>query len=166
MLKYFEHSKPFFLIINLFFVFSCSSNDVVFINKQFENELNIFLKENNNYEDNNIVHVFLSDEGDMFEEVIDKNDEDVYLTFYYSPPEDCVSFYKSFKYKGKLIFLYQTTDKIVFSDLIHIKREQKKCNDNIVLDGYIDTSLTKLYYFDKEKKLIEILNDGTRRKVN
>jgi len=155
--------KVFILLINLLFLFSCSSMDVVFLNTQFENELNIFLEENKK-EKEKLLYLVIADESKIFEEVIDKNDESIYLSFYYTPPLSCNGFYKSFKYRGHLIFLYNFSDKIKFSNLIDIKKESSRCSQEFLIE-FIDIPPMKRYYFDEKDELIEILDDGTLRKV-
>lgn len=159
--------KPLILLSSILILNSCSKKeeDIVFINQQFKNELDKFIEENkNNYETRNILHLDISDEEDIFVDVKDKSDQYLYLTFYYCSPENCEDFYKSFKYKGKDIFLFDKSDKIKFIDLITINNESNSCGESIP-KSHIDVQPRKRYYFDENKKLIEIKDDGTLRKV-
>ena len=148
--------KVLSVLISILILSSCSSNNVIFKNEQFKKELDSFLEDNKKVEEN-IIHILIADESRIFEGIKrNVNDEDIYLIFYYSAPEDCIGFYKSFTYKGKLILLYNGSEKIKFSDLLDITKESKKCNDDLLLGGYMDFPPTRTYYFNNDKKLIEV----------
>ncbi len=156
--------KVLSVLISVLILYSCSTKDVIFKNEQFKAELDSFISENKESKEN-ILHLEIADESDIFEDVADKNNEDVYLTFYYSAPEDCIGFYKSFNYRGKLILLYEVSEKIKFSDLLDITKESKKCNEDLLLDGYMDIPPMRSYYFNDKNRLIEIKHDGSQRIV-
>lgn len=155
------------ILISSFFISSCSSNSqVTFKSHKISNELDSFLEENKQNNEK-VIHLTIADESDIFEDVVANNEEDIYLSFYYSAPEGCLGFYKSFKYRGRLILLYDFSERIKFSDIIEIHKESVKCNDSLLLHGQMDVPPKKNYYFknrDKDK-LIEIQADGALRTV-
>nr|WP_297309823.1 hypothetical protein [uncultured Flavobacterium sp.] len=147
---------------SIFILNSCIKNDenVVFINKQFKNELDKFIIENK--EEQKIIFLDIADSKDIFE----KSDDKTYLIFYCTVPNSCNGFYKSFKYKDKQILLYDFSDKIKFSDLLQIKKSDDDCNSELLYNDIVNSTLMKRYYFDENNKLIEIKNDGTSRIVD
>lgn len=160
--------KVLISLISVLILNSCSKSEenVIFKNKQFKNELDKFIEENdNNYQVRNVLYLDISDEEDIFVDVEDKNNQYLYLTFYYSSPEDCEDFYKSFIYEEKEIFLFNKSKKLKFEDLLEINSTSGFCNDN-TLKSRIDTQPRRRYFFDKNYKLVEIKDDGTLRKVD
>ena len=148
-----------FLILN-----SCSKKDedVIFINQQFKNELDRFLEENS--EPQKIIYLDIADGEDIYEDATKEVNERTYLIFYFTKPDSCVGFYKSFVYKHKQIILYDFSDKIKFSDLLEIRKGNDICGDKLLTD-MTNTTIVKKYYFNEEKKLIEIKKDGSQRSV-
>ncbi|WLD23936.1 hypothetical protein NU10_00670 [Flavobacterium dauae] len=151
------------ILISTMILWFCSTKNVVFKNELFKKELDNFITEGKN--EGNVLHLTIADESDIFEEVIDKNKEHIFLTFYYYPPKSCVGFYKSFQYKEKLIILYNFSEKIRFSDLLNIEKEAIKCTDNLLFKGFMDIPLKRRYYFKSLDKLVEIKEDGSLRTV-
>ena len=151
------------ILISTMILWSCSTKNVVFKNELFKKELDNFITEGKN--EGNVLHLTIADESDIFEDVVANNEEDIYLNFYYSAPESCLGFYKSFKYQGRLILLYDFSEKIRFSDLLNIEKEAIKCTDNLLFKGLMDIPLKRRYYFKSLDKLVEIKEDGTLRTV-
>lgn len=152
------------LLISFLILTSCSKKDedIIFFNQQFKNELDKFLEENS--EPQKIIYLTIADGEDIFENGNEEENKQVYLIFYFTEPDSCVGFYKSFEYKYKQIILYDFSDKIKFSDLLKIRKGNDICSDKLLTD-MTNTTIVKRYYFNEEKKLIEIKKDGTLRKV-
>lgn len=157
--------KVLISLISILVLSSCSKKeeDVVFINQQFKNELDNFILENN--EQQKIIYLDIADGEDIFEDATKEDNEKTYLLFYYTEPNSCIGFYKSFEYRGKQILLYDFSDKVKFSDMLEIQKGENICNPELLYDGIVNTTIVKRYYFDENKKLVEIKNDGTLRKV-
>lgn len=148
--------KNLILLISSIVLTACSNTSkVVFKNEQFKNELDSFIAENKQIKEH-MLFIEIADEDDIFEEIEDLKNQDVFLTFYYSPPDSCIGFYKSFQYKGIEIFLFN------FSDLIIIEKESIICNDGILLNGYVNAPPMRRYYFTNNNKIIEIKSNVNR----
>ena len=143
---------------------ACKSEKVIFKNKQFEKELKNFLNENKDL-DEKLIYVEIANEDDIFEDVSDSLDQTLYLSFYYNAPEGCRGFYKSFKYDDKEIFLYNFSDDFQFDTLLDIKEESTICNEDVLLKVRMDSQPMKRYYFNTQKRLVEIKSDGSQRIV-
>jgi len=158
-------ARIFSLFISFLILISCSKKeeDVVFLNQQFKNELDKFLEEN--VEQQKIIYLEIADGKDIFEDATKEDNEKIYLMFYYTLPNSCMGFYKSFEYKGKKVLLYDFSNKIKFSDMLKINKGDDVCNTELLYDGIVNTTLIKRYYFDENKKLIEITEEGTLRKI-
>lgn len=156
--------KHLILLISFCFLSCTSKNDITFKNAQFKNELNSFIIENNQSEFE-IFHIILADKSKIFEDVENQENETVFLQICSYPPMSCENFKNSFFYKGKTIYLYESSQSIKLSDLIELKKEGENCNTNITFNDYIDSPSEKMFFFDKNKKLIEIKEDGSQRIV-
>lgn len=138
---------------------SCTKSEtVVFKNSQFQFQLDSFINSTKK-EDEKIMHILLVDESKVFEKTVNNNIDIVYLFFYYSKPSNCYYFYKSFEYRDVLILLYQSSTAITYTDLLEIKKEALECGNEIIFDGNIDIPKTRSFYFDKNKNIIEIINN-------
>src|SRR5690606_11898858 len=100
-------TKIIFLLGSMFMFIGCSTKDYLFVNDDFNIELDKFIDEyeNKGFRDENTIIITLVDAKDVFGEDYKGNKKNIYLIFYYSPPETCDGFYASFYYKGKNIML-------------------------------------------------------------
>lgn len=154
--------KVLILLSSILILHSCKKDDIIFKDYQFEKELNNFIKENE--EPQKIIYLYIIDGKDLYDDVDPEDFGKTFLLFYFGEPSSCNGFYKSFEYKGKQILLYDFSDKIKFSDLLDIQKGENICNSDLLID-YANTTIFKQYYFNNEKKLIEIKRDGSQRVV-
>lgn len=145
-------------IICLFVLFSCQkrvneSNEVEFLNKDFEEKLHYFITKSDSLQIKNankeFILVYLQDM--IIESVPQK--EECAIIFYATPPFGCENYKFGTIINGKKVLFYDDSDCLNFNEFINFK-SQFECSDFFIGEDHEIDSAIELYFKYENGKLL------------